>query len=80
MRLNDFPIARVIEFDCEKKIYAEPVGHFAGIVQFRDDLPQTSIEKRGIGIEPAIQFVRLPNKSQIQSLLLQLLLRYTLSL
>ena len=73
MRLYDFPIARIIEFDCEKNIYAEPVGHFTGIVPLRDDLLQTSIEKRGIGIEPAIQFVRFPNESQIQSLLLQLL-------
>src|SRR5437762_6816060 len=49
MRLYDFPIARIIEFDCEKNIYAEPVGHFTGIVPLRDDLLQTRIEKRGIG-------------------------------
>src|SRR5262245_42953990 len=80
MRFDDLPVARIIEFNCEKKIYAEPVGHFAGIVPLRDDLLQTGIEKSGIGIDPPIQLARLPNESQIQSLLLQLLLRYMASL
>src|SRR5262249_44269750 len=80
MRLDDFPGAGVVEFHSEKKIYAEPVGHFARIVPFRDDLLQPGIKKRGVGIEPTIQFVRLRNESQIQSLLLQLPFRYMLSL
>lgn len=75
MCLYDFPIARGVELDREKEISAEPIGHFAWVFAFCDDLSQTSVEKRGVCIDPPVEFLFRPNVSQIQSLFLQLLCR-----
>ena len=44
MGLYDFPIAGIVEPQGKKKISGEPVGHFAGLVPFRDDLALTGLE------------------------------------
>ena len=65
MRLDDFPLPGIIEFQREKKSGIERVGHFARVVPSRDDPALNHIEQRGVGVDPSLHSHGLPNEPQV---------------
>src|SRR6266849_955172 len=68
--LHDFPLAGIVELEREKKIGAEPVRHFAGVVSSRDDLLVGGVEQSRVRVDPSVHFRVRPNEAQVQSLFL----------